>query len=83
MNKEELEQYMKQVNENEDTAIKLLNKCVELSEKVEELETLVENQRIDIEHLEKTIEDLEQDRDENYRPIPVSEQVGINDKDFY
>lgn len=74
---------MKQVNENEDTAIKILNKCVELSEKVEELETLVENQRIDIEHLERTIEDLEQDRDENYRHIPVSEQVGISDKDFY
>lgn len=33
-------------------------------------------------HLSKEIKDIEQDRDDNYKPIPVSEQVGISDKDF-
>lgn len=32
--------------------------------------------------LEEELEDLKQDLEENYRPIPVSEQVGISDRDF-
>lgn len=34
------------------------------------------------ESLQEELEDLEKDLEENYRPIPVSEQYGISDRDF-
>lgn len=34
------------------------------------------------EHLEEELKDLKQNIEDNYRPIPVSEQVGISDRDF-
>lgn len=36
----------------------------------------------EVNHLEEKIEDIEQDMRDNYRPIPVAEQVGISDRDF-
>lgn len=36
----------------------------------------------EIDRLEEKYSDLEQDLEDNYRPIPVSEQVGISDKNF-
>lgn len=33
--------------------------------------------------LEEELEELRQDLEENYRPIPVSERLGIDDRDFY
>ncbi len=33
-------------------------------------------------NLQEELEDLKQDLEDNYRPIPVSEQVGISDRDF-
>ena len=35
-----------------------------------------------IEVLEEKIKKIERDRDENYRPIPISEQLDISDRDF-
>lgn len=32
--------------------------------------------------LKKEFEDYKQDVEDNYRPIPVAEQVGISNKDF-
>lgn len=34
------------------------------------------------EHLEEKLEDLKQNIEENYRPIPVAEQYGISQRDF-
>lgn len=34
------------------------------------------------EHIKEELEDLKRDLEDNYRPIPVSEQVGISDEDF-
>ena len=34
------------------------------------------------EHLKEELEDLKQNIEDNYRPIPVSEQIGISDRDF-
>ena len=34
------------------------------------------------EHLQGELEDLKQDLKDNYRPIPIAEQVGISDRDF-
>ena len=31
---------------------------------------------------EEELEDLKQDLEDNYKPIPVAEQVGISDRDF-
>lgn len=42
------------------------------------LEDLVDQYHI----LEKEFEDYKQDVEDNYRPIPVAEQVGISDRDF-
>jgi len=36
----------------------------------------------EIEYLKEEIEHIIQDREDNYRPIPISEQVGVYDKDF-
>ena len=36
----------------------------------------------DVERLEEKVKDLEYDIQENYRPIPYSEMVGISDSDF-
>ncbi len=33
--------------------------------------------------LEERIKDIEQDRDDNYKPISYAEQVGYNERDFY
>lgn len=32
--------------------------------------------------LKKEFEDYKQDIEDNYRPIPIAEQVGISDRDF-
>lgn len=48
----------------------------------DEIEGMLENLLSLIDNLQEEIKDIEEDRDENYKPIPVSEQVGISDKDF-
>lgn len=48
----------------------------------EDLVEVVENIITKYKKLEKDYEDLEQNLKDNYRPIPVSEQVGISDRDF-
>lgn len=35
------------------------------------------------EHLLDRYNDLEQQIEDNFKPIPVAEQVGISDRDFY
>ncbi len=37
---------------------------------------------VEIDHQKEKYEDLERNLEDNYRPIPVSEQVGISDRDF-
>lgn len=32
--------------------------------------------------LEEELENTKQDLEDNYRPVPISEQVGISDRDF-
>lgn len=36
-----------------------------------------------IEDLKDKIDNLEEDIRENYRPIPYTEQIGYNERDFY
>lgn len=53
--------------------------------KCEECEILrsdKEELEYEIEILKEKIEIIERDRDENYRPIPMSEQLDISDRDF-
>lgn len=35
------------------------------------------------ERLQEELEDLKRDLEENYRPISMSEQLGIDDRNFY
>ena len=44
--------------------------------------SIIEELVNEIEVKEEKIRDMEQDIEENYRPIPVSEQYGISDRDF-
>ncbi len=37
----------------------------------------------EIDYLNEKIEDLEQDIESNYKPIPVAEQYEISERDFY
>ena len=48
----------------------------------ESITSIFENLISEIDRLEEKYSDLGQDLEDNYRPIPVSEQVGISDKDF-
>lgn len=50
---------------------------------VENLLSIIEDLIGEIEHLKEEKEAIEQDRNDNYRPIPVKEQVGYSEKDFY
>ena len=49
---------------------------------LEELLDLCENLYNEVDILTEKIDDLEQDIQENYKPIDKSEQYGINDSDF-
>lgn len=66
---------IKGLYENEETAVKLLKENVELKNKIEDLEAEIENLKFDVEHWKEKCKDIEQDRDENYRAIPVKWQV--------
>ena len=43
---------------------------------------MVEDLLLEVERLNEEIEDMKQDIEENYKPIPYAEQVGISDRDF-
>ena len=43
---------------------------------------IIEDLLLEIDRLQEKYEDLEQDLEENYKPIPASEQYGISDRDF-
>lgn len=49
---------------------------------VEDLLNKIEDLLFDIEHLEEEYSDLQNNLEYNYRPIPISEQVGVYDSDF-
>lgn len=44
--------------------------------------SIIEDLMCEVDRLQEELEDMEQDIQDNYRPIPVAEQVGISDKDF-
>ncbi len=48
----------------------------------ENIVSIFEDLIYEIDRLEEKYEDLEKDLRDNYRPIPVSEQYGISDRDF-
>lgn len=48
----------------------------------ESITSIFENLISEIDRLEEKYSDLEKDLEDNYRPIPVSEQVGISNRDF-
>lgn len=48
----------------------------------ESITSIIEDLISEIDKLEEKYSDLEQDLEDNYRPISVSEQVGISDRDF-
>lgn len=50
---------------------------------VEELFCIIEDLNGEIDHWKEKYEELETDLEENYRPIPYHEQVGVYDSDFY
>lgn len=54
------------------------NKCKEC----EDLKCDKEELEYEIEILKEKIEIIERDRDDNYRPIPMSEQLDISERDF-
>lgn len=49
---------------------------------INELIGIIEDLDCDVERLEDELKDIKSDMEDNYRPIPYSEQVGISDSDF-
>lgn len=58
------------------------NKFKEKCKECEDLESDKEELEYHIEVLEEKIKKIEDDRDENYRPIPIAEQLDISERDF-
>ena len=81
----DLEDYIRRVGENEDSAIKLLRENICLKNEIETLKKMIDEKDDRIEFLEGRIRELEQDRDENYvlrEQDPYSE-YGISERDFH
>ena len=49
---------------------------------IDDLLTLTEDVIYDLENLKDEHRELQQDLEENYRPIPVNEQYEVYDRDF-
>lgn len=58
------------------------NKYKEKCKECEDLECDKEELEYEVEILKEKIEIIERDRDDNYRPIPMSVQLDISDRDF-
>ena len=58
------------------------NKYKEKCKECENLESDKEELEYHIEVLEEKIKRIERDRDDNYRPIPMSEMLDIYERDF-
>ncbi len=81
----DLEDYIRRVGENEDSAIKLLRENICLKNEIETLKKMIDEKDDRIAFLEGRIRELEQDRDENYvlrEQDPYSE-YGISERDFH
>ena len=70
--------YIKKEDLNKYTAKHFIQDLISVDDLLDCIEMLDEK----IENLERQIEDREQDISENYRRIPISEQVDISDRDF-
>ena len=77
LNEKELKIF-KKIEEKTNTSYEIEKNLLPL----ENITGIVEDLLSEIYSLENTIEDLENDIRDNYRPIPVSEQYGISDEDF-
>lgn len=78
-----LKEIEKEISETFDELLKFWER--KYKKKCEECEILrndKEELEFHIEVLEEKIKRIEDDRDENYRPIPISEQLDISDRDF-
>lgn len=65
--------------------------CGEITEKLDNtaeyeswliIQDYIDELITDKENLEEEIKSLKQDIEDNYRPIPIAEQVGVSDRDF-
>lgn len=48
----------------------------------ESLIDIIDDLLAELDNMREELADLEQQLNDNYRPIPVAEQVGISEKDF-
>ena len=48
----------------------------------ESIEPMLEDLLLEVSRLEEKIEDIERDRDDNYKPYTNEELYGVSDKDF-
>ena len=50
---------------------------------VENLMAAIEDLLIELDKAEERIEQIERDRDENYKPVSYAEEIGYRERDFY
>lgn len=80
---EELEEIIMAVEELDDDLLKIYRRVINYwKNKCQNLESDKEELEYHIEVLEEKIKKIEDDRDENYRPIPIAEQLDISERDF-
>lgn len=78
-----LKEIEKEISETFDELLEFWER--KYKKKCEECEILrndKEELEYEVEILKEKIKRIEDDRDENYRPIPISEQLDISDRDF-
>ena len=80
---EELEEIIMAVEELDDDLLKIYRRVINYwKNKCQNLESDKEELEYHIEVLEEKIKKIEDDRDENYSPIPIAEQLDISERDF-
>ena len=68
-------------NNAESEYVKIYDEDVYI-EMIRDLLEVIQEQNRKIDHLKEELDDVIEDRDTNYRRIPIGEQVRISDKDF-
>lgn len=61
---------------------KLTDRNSDLEIENEELKSQNEDLEIEVQNLKDEKNDIIQDREDNYRPISVAEQIGMSERDF-
>lgn len=72
------EEKMKEIQEITQTDYELLGEFLP----VDSVDNIIDDLLCEIHHLQEKIQDMEQNIEDNFRPISLKEQINYNERDF-